>query len=187
MSHAVVHRVMHGRGATHTKASGTLLHIQNLRSLRSLRSSPFGSLPFSRAEQAWLGGHASCLPLFTCPETAAFVTNRPRDKNANFHRRMHTTYVDLQYANFHRRMQYEAMSCFATSTRGSVLLYTTEETQSARHEIDRNAPPRVVFLTYVQVNKKSICNYSIEFEVVEVGGVVPGYELPLPSAETEYR
>ena len=41
MSHAVVHRVMHGRGATHTMASGTLLHIQNLRSLRSLRSSPF--------------------------------------------------------------------------------------------------------------------------------------------------
>ena len=55
---------------------------------------------------------------------------------------------DTGNACYHRWMQYEAMSCFATSTRGSVLLYTTEETQSARHEIDRNAPPPVVFLLY---------------------------------------
>ena len=102
-------------------------------------------------------------------------------------------------------MQYEAMSCFATSTRGSVLLYTTEETQSARHEIDRNAPPRVVFLLHVteakgikKIDHKapppvlfltyvSIRNNRMNLKVVEVGGVVPGYELPLSFAETEYR
>jgi len=51
-------------------------------------------------------------------------------------------------------MHCETRSRFATSTRGSVLLYTTEETQSARREIVHKAPPRVIFLTYVMGNKK---------------------------------
>jgi len=52
MLHAVVCRTMHGRGATHTMAGNILHHI---RKLRSLRSSPFRSLPsFSRRTSvAW--------------------------------------------------------------------------------------------------------------------------------------
>ena len=54
-----------------------------------------------------------------------------------------------QHANFHRRMHCETRSRFAASTRGSALLCTTEETEPARREIDRNAPPPFIFLLYV--------------------------------------
>ena len=63
-----------------------------------------------------------------------------------------STYLHVCYP---RWMQYEARSRFATSTRGSVLLYTTKEAQSARREIARNAPPPVIFLTYAMGNKST--------------------------------